>query len=585
MSTKIRLLDETTINKIAAGEVVENPASVVKELVENAIDAGSTEIAVEIKSGGRLLIRITDDGCGMGRDDAVLALERHATSKIRTIDDLFTVGTMGFRGEAVPSIASISKFTLITNDNPESEGTMILIDGGKVQQVAGAARSQGTTIEVKNLFFNVPVRRKFQRSPTYDTNEILKVVTLEALAHPSIKFELISDGRQLLTMGRGQTLTERVKDILGAEFSRATTVIESEFDGIKIAGVIGFPTYTRQNRTGQYLFINKRPVVSSIVGYAVRDGYGTALPTTRHPVWVLQLTLPAELVDVNVHPQKREVRLRQQQELRQFIVSAVNKALGGQFDTEKVEVGVEAERAEISSVPRPFIRPAFSFDIPEQQEPLPFFPRQKAQEPKPMPLPLTPPKQTARVLATIQNYLVIDGETLSEKREGLCLVDQCAAHRRIIFESITREDKEIQQLLIPFTWELPTQEAAIVREHIEDFNHIGLSLHESGPHCFMIDAIPATLKSEDLHPILEDILNDLRRFQASDQFRKELEKQFAQAAGRATVSRRKKLSLYEAQGLVDQLMACKNPLQCPFGKPTFTQLSPDDLALQFRSAL
>lgn len=588
MSSKIRILDENTINKIAAGEVIENPSSVVKELVENSIDAGSTEITVEIKTGGRQLIRITDNGCGMNKDDALLSLERHATSKLKSIDDIFDIGTMGFRGEAVPSIASISKFTLITNDRPDKEGTMILVDGGKVHQVAPAARSQGTTMEVKNLFFNVPVRRKFQRSPSFDANEILKIVSILAMGYPDIKFELISDEKILLSAMRAPDLQTRVKDILGAEFARSTTPISNTFDTYQIDGIIGFPTYTRQNRTGQYLYINKRAITSPIVAYAIRDGYGTSLSATRHPVWVVHLTIPHDLIDVNVHPQKREVRLRQQEEMRQFILDSVNQALGGSktssFSTEPPVVE-NAPRIESQPIfERPQIRPAFTFEIAEKQEHY-AIPPPKVVQPETIPQPLimkeAPPK--VRVLATIPSYIILDSETLPQRAEGLCLMDQRSAHRRIIFESLSRDQVEVQQLLIPITWHLSPHEVALVNEHIEDFRKIGIQLHESGPDSFMIDAIPAALKSENIELILQDVIHQMRDFHDKNHFRKELEKQIAQAAGKAAISNKSRLNQFEAQGLVDKLMRCEKPFHCPLGKPIMKQISPDELAGHFRS--
>src|ERR1700733_11151590 len=319
MPSRIGVLDEHTINQIAAGEVIENSASVVKELLENAIDAGSTEISVEIKAGGRQLIRVTDDGCGMCRDDAILCLERHATSKIRNLEDVYSIGTMGFRGEAIPSIASISKMTILTCEEEGKEGTLVMVDGGKIINCVSAARSRGTTIEIKSLFFNVPVRKKFQRSPTYDGIEILKVVSIQALAHPEIKFQLIHNQNHELSL-MSQTnedflsqLGGRVSSVVGSEFKAGLKTASFDKEKYHVQGFLGLPTYTRHNRTGQYLFINRRAVFSPFISYAVREGYGTSLATNRHPVYVLHLTLPGYLIDVNVHPQKREVRLHQEQ--------------------------------------------------------------------------------------------------------------------------------------------------------------------------------------------------------------------------------------------------------------------------------
>lgn len=339
MPAKIRVLSDHTINQIAAGEVIENPASVVKELVENSIDAGASEIGIEIQGGGRQLIRITDNGCGMLLDDALLCLERHATSKLQNVDDIHSLTTMGFRGEAIPSIASISKFSLLTCpkddlESPKDMGTLIIVDGGKIMTCSKAPRAPGTTIEVKSLFFNVPVRKKFLRSPSVDANEIHKKVSSIALGYPSLKFHLTHDGKTLISTSVNskdnseQQLKSRIEDILGDEFVKNSTYTEESSNGISIEGVISTPSYTRHNRTGQYIYINKRAVHCPLVSFAVKDGFGTYIDSGRFPAFVLNLQLDGSLVDVNVHPQKIEVRLRQEHLIRELILKAVRKTLG-----------------------------------------------------------------------------------------------------------------------------------------------------------------------------------------------------------------------------------------------------------------
>ena len=298
MVSKIRVLSENSINKIAAGEVIENPASVVKELVENSLDAGATDICVEIKGGGRQLIRVTDNGSGMSADDALLCLERHATSKIRDVQDIHQITSLGFRGEAIPSIASISKFMLLTCLHEKSEeGTLVIVEGGNILKCAPAACSPGTTIEVKSLFFNVPVRKKFQKSPAYDTTEILKMLSLLALGHPDIKFQLISNQEILLnapaplSTSFDDQLGERINAVLGSEFFQGTCHAQGSKGDLELQGYIGLPACTRHNRTGQFLFINKRAVFSPLISYAVREGYGPSLSTNRHPLFVLHLNL------------------------------------------------------------------------------------------------------------------------------------------------------------------------------------------------------------------------------------------------------------------------------------------------------
>lgn len=631
MSSKIRVLDEQTINKIAAGEVIENPASVVKELVENSIDAGSTNICVEIKGGGRQLIRITDDGCGMNGDDALLCLERHATSKIRDVEDIHSIYTMGFRGEAVPSIASISKFNLMTcpvhsnKSESDSKGTMVVVDGGKIVQCCPIARSQGTTIEVKSLFFNVPVRKKFQKSPAYDANEILKVLSNIALGHPSIKFELICDQKNVLVTrpdsNEQNSLKKRVEEILGAEFCSATCPIEAQKGEYFLKGLIGVPGYTRHNRTGQHLFINKRAVLSPLVSFAVRDGYGTALPQNRHPVYVLHLTIPGMLVDVNVHPQKREVRLRQEQALKEMIMEAVRNGLQhasplsfetvdlpqANFMDEPAQTFMPASNKdyasfavgnEPSTFQKPFNATRDSFREMPALAPLPSLPERKMPF-QPIPstvseLFATPPSKSPKVLAALKQYLLIDSSGLrehGEKHNGevLCLVDQRAAHSRIIFERLSTQAQKLsserlplQALLIPYTFETTPLESALLVQYVERLNALGISLRQSGPNVFLIDAIPQIFGNSDLRALVTGIVNAMRDNSGSDILQQEQEKQIAAIASRAAVSQQRSLTSDEAQALMDQLMKCQSPFQCPMGKPTMISITYEELSKRFQ---
>ncbi len=592
MPSKIRILDDHTINKIAAGEVIENPASVVKELVENAIDAGATDVCIEIKGGGRQLIRITDNGCGMNQDDALLCLERHATSKIRDVEDIYAIGTMGFRGEAIPSIASISKFTLLTSDSNDHAGVMVTVEGGKILQCCPIARSRGTTVEVKSLFFNVPVRKKFQRSPAYDAHEILNIASGIALGYPQIKFQLISDQKTILTtkapnessfIGR---LRERVEDILGLDCLEATCEVEANQDDFRIQGFIGSPSHTRNNRTGQYLFINQRLVASPLISFAIRNGYGEMLSTGRHPVYVLHLTAPTTLVDVNVHPQKREVRLRQEQLLKGLILQSISKALqrcgnsmiNNSFDAEAVFFPPILENNapfiakppfESIPCPEPIMRPspkAAEAIIQQQshQENIQFF----SSIPSP-----TPP----RVLTTLKRYIIVESD-------GLRLVDQRAAHSRIIYDKLIQHEGKrpsMQTLLIPYGFEATPIESALLLERLDDLDQMGVAIHQTGPSAFIVDAVPHFFGDTDLKEFVSQVLQDLRECQGMHLLMKEQGKRIAAAASLAAVSQNKRLSIEEAQSLINQLMRSQTPYQCPLGKPTMVHLSYEELDKRF----
>lgn len=624
MATRIRVLDEHTINKIAAGEVIENPASVVKELVENSIDAGANDIYVEIVQGGRRSIRISDNGCGMEKDDALLCMERHATSKIREVEDIHSINSMGFRGEAIPSIASISKFILMTcpkeipgNPNPVL-GTMIIAEGGRILNCDPVAHSQGTTIEVNSLFFNVPARRKFQKSPAYNTNEIHKLMSSLALGYPFIKFQLVSDQQILLTTQTStnssfhKQLSLRIKDILGADYQEATKSIDVTNGTFSLQGVIGLPAYSRPNRTGQYLFINQRAVVSPTVSYAVRDAYGPTLPNNRHPVFVLHLTIPGSYVDVNVHPQKKEVRLRQEQEIKSLITANISRIIY-QNDTP-----VSAAPTTFSKQPlfEPESQPAYkSFEsspifkadcdflsdldsvtavIPEDHSPksrsptipeLPFVFQEVRKEAERPILPKAVPVTSPRVLMTIKQFFILDASTLPKPSEGLCLMDQRAAHSRVIFEKLIAQDMgqniAMQSLLIPYNFETVFSEKAVLSLNLDGLNSLGISIHQIGPQTFSLDAIPASFGNIELESLVKELLAYLIERRDMRHFSQDNLKAISLVASRAAVSRNSHLSIGEAQSLVNQLMQCQMPYICPKGRSTIIQMSRDELEKRF----
>lgn len=629
MPSKIRVLSDHTINKIAAGEVIENPASVVKELVENSLDAGSTDIVIEIQGGGRQMIRISDNGCGMGADDALLCLERHATSKLREVEDIHSLSTMGFRGEAVPSIASISKFNLLTCPaaEPAEEqptGTMVIVDGGKIVSCHPAARSQGTTIEVKSLFFNVPVRKKFLKSPTIDTNEILKTVSLIALGHPSIKFQLISDGKHLLTAPASKDpaftkqLKMRIEDVLGKDFSQNITFIEEQSEGIAIRGFIGQPSYTRHNRSAQYLFINRRAIISSFIAYVVKEGLGTAIPTGRFPVFVLHLDMPGELVDVNVHPQKREVRLRQEQLIKELIIKAVRGGISFQHTpftdfAEPIESPVfsrmfqEPESQEFKEIPQTWIFQSKTPQTPTTKPTVNHFetqsfvsidsqPFQASQQPTSLPLPPTK-NLPLKVLATIPGYIILDGSTSHpfiengcKQKGGFILIDQKNAHARILFEKLSKEKSSThiaqQTLLIPYTLELPPYESETLKKMLPSLNTMGIAIREFGSNTYLIDSIPQLFNDSNIDLLITDMVHQLCSQplnQADEETLKNSQaKHIALAATKAAVSLQKLLSPLEAQSLLDRLLHCNQPYICPSGKPTLVQISADELTKLFQ---
>lgn len=558
---KIRVLSEHTINKIAAGEVIENPASVVKELVENALDAGATEVAVEIRGGGRQLIRITDNGSGMGADDAVLCFERHATSKLKEVEDLQTIGTMGFRGEAIPSIASISKLTLLTCLKGQNKGTLVKVEGGQIKSAAPAPCPEGTVFEVRDLFFNVPVRKNFQRSPAYDAQEIQKMLTQLALGYPEIRFTLVSNQETLLST-RANILQERIEEVLGKEFAAGLKGVKSVGD-IALEGFLGEPAWSRQNRSGQFLFINKRCVISPLISYALREGYGPALAPQRHPIFVLHLTLPGTWVDVNVHPQKKEVRLRQEQELKEILIESVGQILQSN----------SSMTFNIQGPSEPFTYP--SFTIPQYEMQVRETPPSISEEPSFFP-PQAPLKIVPRAIATLPGYI------LSEKEGEIALVDQHRAHTRIVFEQLLKNRDIAQQpLLIPFTIELSPAESNSLKAYLETFNRLGIGIREFGPHTFTIDALPTSFGNIDVHHLILDLLSKIRDFHDPETFTRQTENIVAQAAAKAAIGKSKKLSTLEAQVLLQRLHECTEPYICPQGKKTSVLLRAEEFGKWF----
>lgn len=606
MPSKIRVLDEHTINKIAAGEVIESPASVVKELVENSLDAGSTDICVEIKGGGRQLIRITDNGCGMNRDDAILCLERHATSKIKEVEDIESLLTMGFRGEAIPSIAAISKFTLRTSPREGGEGTLVLVDGGKMIQCESAVCSAGTIIEVKSLFFNVPVRKKFQRSPTHDANEILKVLTVLALGHPAVKFQLINNQKTEMQTGvplQGdlkEQLKDRISSVMGSEFIAGCCQVDLTIENYRLYGFVGLPSYSRLNRTGQNLFINHRAVFSPLVSFLVRAAYGTSLPSNKHPIFVLHLEVPGDIVDVNVHPQKKEVRIRHETILKELLNKGIQQAIhkGSTECHPLFAASSYSEAIQEKTFETPSIKPSFSLHpkteeilIKEYVPPKTFIPNSS-----PPVFNFSTPlsseqKSFPRVLSTIPCFIILDATTLANwkvvPQDGLCLLDQKAAHARVIFENLLgniQGDKGIQSLLIPFTVTLSPHEAALLRQHLSQFVSSGIHVHESGMGSFMVDAIPEVFGNMDIHKLIIHLLGNIEAFEDEKGVEKEIERRIAQAASTAAVNANKRLHIEEAQVLVNRLFKCQTPFFCPQGKPTFSYIGAEELIKKFQKA-
>ncbi len=588
MPSKINTLSEQTINQIAAGEVVESPASAVKELVENAVDAGAARVKIEIAGGGHQLIRVVDDGMGMGKEDALLCLQRHATSKIRCAEDLAQVMTMGFRGEALASIAAVSKLRLVTSEETlaSSPATEIEVEGGKIVHVGLSSRSRGTTVEVRSLFYNIPARKKFQKGIAASTAEVNKVVTQQALAHPDIGFDLVVQGQTIfsVTPSDREKIAEKIGlrsgELLGGHFETDTLIIDLLQGPCHLRGVIGSPLVHRHNRSGQYLFINRRPIISPLIFYAIKDAYGTRLPSDRHPIFSLHIEIPADLVDINVHPQKREVRFREEKMLRDSIQSAVQLAL--QRKEGAVSELIEKQSPFHQAITFSFSEPSFEREFP------PFLFREEGkntEREEALPLSLSSP----RIVGLFSTYLLIEGGewcAITPSEEGLIILDLQAASARISFESLLKSAHAIpvrQGLLIPVVFSASIEEEGLLCSCEEELAKMGFEVRQCGKGKFMVDAVPSCIESEELSDLLREMLGELKEKQAVHLSQDEKLRALAQVASRFARGRKKSFMLQEAEGILKQLMQTSSPYFCPRGSLTMVHVSRHEIEKKFHS--
>jgi DNA mismatch repair protein MutL len=667
---RIRLLPEQVANQIAAGEVVERPASVVKELVENSLDARATRITVEIQAGGRSLIRVTDDGVGMGRDDALLCLERHATSKIKKAEDLSSIATMGFRGEALPSIASVSRMTMTTRegegeDAPDA-GTQVLIHGGKLLEVKAAGCAPGTTMEVRQLFFNLPARRKFLRTAETEQAHIQHYLTLVALAYPEVGLTFVQNGRliwqlpglDLQTHPKHDLVRERLEALHGSglkllpvEFSPRAEGNGEEPGLFRLWGFIGAPGVSRATREDQHLFVNRRPVENRGLNFALLEGYHTALMKGRFPVCCLFLEIDPAEVDVNIHPSKREVKFHREQWVRRWVTEAVRERLlqfaarpgGSELETEPAKGDpslsanavpdlaskipppdrteppapemVESEsvaaqvETSLSPLPKELVvaaekmaasnqpivsQPQFAWKkspLPGATGPVEAAPGSLVR-PGPAPNPTGPishepvpllnvPLRLAGVIGKL--YVVLESD------RGMVLLDQHAAHERILFEQmlgrLEQGNAPSQRLLLPETLELSPRDAEFLRGQLVALSRLGVGLSEFGDRTFLLDALPPFVKAPDARRFVLELVDELKSSGDGINPWRLGEHTVAKTVCRHAVKANDPLSELELENLVNDLRECKMPYTCPHGRPTLIEMNYRELEKKFgRSA-
>ena len=596
---RVHKLASQLINQIAAGEVVERPASVVKELVENSLDAGAGHIEVDIEAGGLRLIRVRDDGEGMSHEDLVLAVDRHATSKITTLEDLEGVQSLGFRGEALPSIASVSRVTLTSRAAGEERAWRIEGDGaGDFAEPAPAPHPPGTTVEVRELFFNTPARRKFMRTEKTEFGHVEKVLRQMALASPATGFVLRHNGRAVWQSPAGEE-TKRLERLLGPEFTAHSLALEDAAAGLGLRGQIALPTFSRSQADMQYFFVNGRLVRDRLVAHAVRQGYADVLYHGRHPAYVLHLSIDPARVDVNVHPAKHEVRFRDSQLVHQFISRTLGEALSQARPGEAPATRVALQADPSRPVPGTGSQARMGLATPggggeayqaawaEYASPGP-----AAAEPVAEGAPAAmvagaageadaggmPPLGFA--LAQLHGVYV-----LAENADGLILVDMHAAHERISYErlkqAIAGEGVRSQPLLVPQSLALSRGEADAAEAHHETFGQLGFELGRTGPESLLIRAVPAMLAQAEASALVRDVLADLVAHGRSIRLEEALNELLSTMACHGSVRAGRQLTLPEMNALLRDMERTERSGQCNHGRPTWVQLDLAELDRMF----
>ena len=616
---RIQVLSEDMANKIAAGEVIERPASVVKELVENALDAGAAEIEVEVTAGGRGLVRVSDNGSGMGRDDAILSLERHSTSKIRAPADLASITTMGFRGEALPSVAAVSRLTITTCEPGAETGTFVKVDAGRLVNVVEIGRAPGTTVEVKQLFRNVPARRKYLRSAEREMGEIARTIDTYALAHPGVYFSLMHNGKVVALMPKAERFADRVAAVFGRRLVEQMVPVAHDAAGFSIMGYVGKPALTRSNRAQQYYYVNGRPIWHTGISRAVEQGFKSLLMRGRHPVAVLFIDVDPAQVDPNVHPTKRQVRFRHEWDLKEVVAAAVAEALAGRdlaptaSMTEKNEPPISTDDTDQAAPSAPIgqeapaaDRTAFEKELADaaakqfwtkrgpsapastelfrpDEEPAPEAapePVEAAEEKQPQESPEAPHGRLwLKYLAQLRNSYL-----LAEDDAGLVVIDQHAAHERVLYERIMAalggRGRTSQRLLMPRTIEMTRREALVIEEHGGLFERMGFELRQFGPSTVLVEAMPTYMPDAEWDALFRDILDEVDANQK--EYRRRPEETLVVAACKAAVKAHDVLAPDESAQLLRDLAACDRPYTCPHGRPTMIRMTEHDLEKEFK---
>lgn len=592
---RIQRLTSQLANQIAAGEVVERPASVVKELLENSLDAAATQIEIDVEQGGTRLIRVRDNGSGIHRDDLVLALNRHATSKISTLDDLGRIGTLGFRGEALPSISSVSRLTLISARQNDSTAWRVSCEGRDPEaEPVPAAHPCGTTVEIRDLFFNTPARRKFLRTEKTEFGHLEEVVKRIALSRFDVGFQLRHNQRaaqSLKAVQTGHDQVHRIAAVCGRSFVENAVYLDDHIAGLRLWGWVGLPTFSRSQADLQYFYVNGRIIRDKLVSHAVRQAYKDVLYHGRHPAFVLYLDVPHEQVDVNVHPTKHEVRFRESRLVHDFLFRVIHKVLAEvkAGDAAGVIRHDETTRSEATGRPMqsaPLSAREFTPSYAGHgQSSMPLQVREQLSEAyaalydHAKPSELTQPEELPPLgfaIAQLHGVYI-----LAENREGLIIVDMHAAHERITYERLKTTFDEggirSQPLLVPLSIVVNEKEAALAEEYNEVFVELGFELQRSGPVSLTVRNIPAVLCDSDVEVLIRDVLADINTYQNSSRIRDKINEMLSTMACHGSVRANRKLTVPEMNALLRDMERTERSGQCNHGRPTWTQLTMKEL--------
>ncbi|MGC8668930.1 MAG: DNA mismatch repair endonuclease MutL [Chthonomonadales bacterium] len=593
MGQRIILLDDQTANRIAAGEVVERPASAVKELVENAIDAQATRIVIRLIEGGKRLIEVSDNGWGMDEEDAILSLQRHATSKIRTSDDLFAVRTLGFRGEALPSIASVSLLTLTTKSAEADAATRVHVRGGIIEAVEPAGAADGTTVVVENLFYNTPARLKFLKTTPTETARCVEVVAHLALAHPDIAVRLVSEEQAALATPGNGDLLDCVATVWGRDAARKALRVEGSFGSVRVHGYVCAPDFNRPGRTHELFFVNRRPIRSRLLAHALEDAVRAFTPDGRYPVAVIFLEMDPRLVDVNVHPTKSEVKFERDHEVHHAVNQAVKNALQSESVSPTLTLGNRAglryQPASAATAARPSISPEAYRAAVDAFRPTEADPGAGAGLARGNAVPGAANLSTReelrgyRVLGQVQNTYIV-----AVTDRGIAIIDQHVAHERVLYERLSRmrqaQPLASQRLTEPFSLSLGSAEATLLRQRLEDFAAMGWDLEPFGRDAFLVRAVPVYASRRAWDTLLRDMVDELVHQSVARRLVVQRDHVTITNACKMAVKAGDPLTLEEMEGLIAQLADTENPHFCPHGRPAVVTIPFHEIDREFKRA-